>query len=55
MKVKIELMETSQGIELEEVTNTYTKGPFFCIYKDGIVSKVPVDHIFRVTETYGHE
>lgn len=54
MKVKIELKETSQGIVLEGVTNSYTKGPFFCVYqKDkNAVQKFPLADIFRVTEDY---
>ena len=54
MKVKVELKETSQAIVLEDVTNTYTKGPFFCVYQkdNNSVQKFPVSEIFRVTEDY---
>lgn len=53
MKVKISLVETSQVIEHENVKNTYTKGPMFCVYEDGVVYKYPVNNIWRVTEDYG--
>jgi hypothetical protein len=53
IKVKISLQETSQVIE-HTAKNTYTKGPFFCVYDDdGLVHKYPVASIWRVTEEYG--
>lgn len=54
MKVQIYLMETSQRIEFKNATNTYTKGPFYCVYlkEENKVYKYPVDHIFNVCEDY---
>ena len=53
IKVKVELLETSQGIE-RNALNTYTKGPLYCVLKDdGTVEKFPLVHIFRITEEYG--
>lgn len=51
ISVKLELMETSQPLEMEAV-NTYTKGPFYCVYDGVLVKKFPVQNIFRVTEEY---
>ena len=52
IKVKIELKETSQPIQLE-AENTYTKGDVFCIYlTTGQVQKFPLTNIWRVTEDY---
>ena len=51
--VKISLIETSQVIE-HEAKNTYTKGPFYCVYaEDGTVYKYPVSNIWRIAEGYG--
>lgn len=54
MKVEIYLMETSQRIVFKNASNTYTKGPFFCVYlkDENKVYKYPVAHIFNVAETY---
>lgn len=54
MKVQIYLKETSQRIEFENATNTYTKGPLFCVYlkEENKVYKYPVDTIFNITESY---
>lgn len=54
MKVEIFLMETSQRIVFENATNTYTKGPMYCVYlkEEGVVYKYPVSHLFNVKETY---
>lgn len=54
MKVDIYLKETSQRITFETATNTYTKGPFFCVYlkDENVVYKYPLDNIFNVRETY---
>jgi hypothetical protein len=50
--VEIELRETSQPITREAI-NTYQKGDLFCIYlENGMVEKYPVNHIWRITETY---
>ncbi len=54
MKVKIDLIETSQCIELD-AKNTYTKGPMFCVFcEDGRVQKYPIRNIWRVVEDYGN-
>jgi hypothetical protein len=50
--VAIELRETSQKIVYEGVTNTYTKGPLYCVYVDNCVRKHPLDTIWRITEDY---
>lgn len=54
MKVEIYLQETSQRIAFENATNTYTKGPMFCVYlkDENVVYKYPVASIFNVKETY---
>ena len=53
MRVTIQLTETAQGVELDDVVNAYTKGPFYCVYRSGgVVQKFPLTHIWRVTETY---
>jgi hypothetical protein len=54
MKVQIYLQETSQRIEFENATNTYTKGPLFCVFlkEEGKVYKYPISTIFNITETY---
>jgi inhibitor of KinA sporulation pathway (predicted exonuclease) len=53
IKVQVLLTETSQPVE-HDAKNTYTKGPFFCVYAiDGKVYKYPVANIWRVNEEYG--
>lgn len=53
ISVKISLIETSQVVE-HEAKNTYTKGPFFCVYETGgAVYKYPIASIWRVSEQYG--
>lgn len=52
MNVSIELKETSQPVDIADVTNTYTKGPLYCIYGAGIVVKFPLANIWRITEDY---
>lgn len=54
MKVEIELKETSQKITYNDATNTYTKGPFYCVYQseNNKVEKWPVSNIWRVSESY---
>lgn len=54
MKVSISLIETSQVIIHEQVKNSYTKGPFYCVYEGDQVYKYPVANIWRVTEEYGN-
>jgi hypothetical protein len=52
MIVKVHLYSQSQPIKCENVLNTYTKGPMFCImYKNNTVDKFPVEKIFRVRES----
>lgn len=53
MDVQVFLRETSQRIHFEDAKNTYTKGPFYCVYtKDDKVYKYPVNSIFNVKESY---
>jgi hypothetical protein len=49
--VCVQLIETSQKIE-HLAENTYTKGPFYCVYAEGMVHKYPLRNIWRVTEEY---
>jgi hypothetical protein len=54
MKVSIDLIETSQAIVRDDVLNSYTKGPFYVLYRQGDkVEKYPVRNIWRVVEDYG--
>jgi len=52
--VEVWLNETSKPIVYFNVTSTYTKGPLFCIYQEGLkrVTKWPLGGIWRVIETY---
>jgi hypothetical protein len=50
-EVKIELLETSQGLTFKAV-NTYTKGNLYCIFDGKKVMKFPMTNIFRITEDY---
>lgn len=53
MTIFIAMKEASQTIEHDNVRNTYTKGPFYCVYTDlDQVIKYPVADIWRVTEDY---
>lgn len=54
MKVEIYLQETSQRITFENATNTYTKGPLYCVYlkDENTVYKYPLSTIFNVKESY---
>lgn len=54
ISVRVELKETSQALELEAV-NTYTKGPFYCVYDGARVQKFPLENIWRVTEQYSNQ
>lgn len=54
MKVDISLIETSQVVSHDNVKNTYTKGPLFCVYVDDTVYKYPIANIWRITEGYGN-
>lgn len=53
MRVQLSLTETSQVIEHGHAKNTYTKGPFYCVYENNLVYKYPVANIWRITEDYG--
>lgn len=57
MKVAVWLDETSQPLNFDNVANTYTKGDLFIVYeKDkNKVTKFPVQHLFRVEETYTND
>jgi hypothetical protein len=51
MKIEVHLLHQSQPVVIENVRNTYTKGPLFCVMRtDGTVDKFPVVHLFRVRE-----
>ncbi len=54
MKIEIQRNETSQPIEYDNVLNSYTKGPMYCVMfeKEGkrITHKYPLSSIFRVIE-----
>ena len=52
MRIEIHLLEQSQAMVFTEVTNAYTKGGLYCIYKDGMVTKFPLCNIFRIVESY---
>lgn len=56
MKIEIQRNETSFPIVYENVLNTYTKGPMYCILieKDEkrTTHKYPLESIFRVIEDY---
>lgn len=51
MKVEVHLYSQSSPVVVENMLNTYTKGPLYCVLKqDGVVDKFPVVHIFRIRE-----
>lgn len=54
MKVEVSLLSTSQAIIHDDAHNTYIKDGMFCVYISGLglVYKYPLQHIFRVTESY---
>jgi hypothetical protein len=54
MKVEVYLQETSQRIVFEKASNTYTKGPLFCVYikEENVVYKYPISNIFNIKESY---
>jgi hypothetical protein len=55
IKVTMQLKETSQNIDHENVVNTYTKGPLYCVYIEGeTVYKYPIESIWRIKEEYGY-
>ncbi len=57
MKIWVILFETSQPILHEDVTNTFQKGEFYCVYVEAtnLVYKYPLGNIFRVVEEYEGE
>lgn len=51
MKVEVHLYQQAQPVIIEQVKNTYTKGPLYCVMQeDGTVYKFPVEHVFRIKE-----
>ena len=54
MRVKLELLSTSQALIFENVTNVYTKDGLLCIYvkEKNEVQKFPIKNIFRIIENY---
>lgn len=50
-QVTVHLYTQSEPVLIEDVRNTYTKGPLFCVLRhNGIVDKFPTEHIFRIRE-----
>ena len=50
--VQVHLYSQSEPVVIKNVVNTYTKGPLFCVFKEGgVVDKFPIEHIFRIRET----
>ena len=55
ISVSVQLLESSQPVVYDNVVNTYTKGPFYCIYTaDEVTYKHPLCTIWRVKEGYGY-
>ena len=53
MTVVVHLLSQSQGVPHDNVVNTYVKSGLYCVAtNDGYVYKYPVDHLFRVKESY---
>lgn len=56
MRVEIQRNETSQPIIYDNVENTYTKGPMYCVMftieEERVTHKYPLVSLFRVTEDY---
>ena len=53
MQVLVHLLSQSQGVPHEDVVNTYVKSGLYCVLtSDGYVYKYPVQHLFRVKESY---
>ncbi len=50
--IEIHMIDQARPVVREGVTNTYVKGPFYCVYLKDRVEKYPVAHIFRVVEPY---
>lgn len=53
MKVGLTLKDTSKTLWFDEVSNTYEKGSFYCIYINEKVNKFPINDIFSIIEDYG--
>ena len=53
LDVTVWLIESSMPIEHKQCT-AYQKGSFYCVYQveDNIVFKYPIDHIWRLSESY---
>lgn len=59
-RVEVYMLETHEPIVHENVKNTYTKGPLYCIQcaavvvgEPELVYKYPIVNMFRTVETYG--
>ena len=56
MNVKVQLYQSSQPLEYQNVINAYTKGNLYCVLfkKDGqrVTHKFPLTNVFRVIEDY---
>lgn len=54
MKTRVHMQSQSQGIEFNDVTNTYTKDGLFCVYlaEENLVYKYPLCNIFSIKEEY---
>lgn len=56
MKIEIQRNETSQPIIYEDVLNSYTKGPVYCVMfllkGKRVTHKYPLCSIFRIIEDY---
>ena len=52
MKVRIWMNSQSNGFELENVTNTYTKDGLYCVYlkDENVVYKYPLCNIWNIRE-----
>lgn len=53
MQIVVHLLSQSQGVPHDNVVNTYVKAGLYCVLtSDGFVYKYPVEHLFRVKESY---
>jgi hypothetical protein len=51
MKVHVHLLSQDDPVEHWDVRNTYTKDGLYCIMgRDTVVTKYPIDKIFRIVE-----
>jgi hypothetical protein len=54
IRVEVHLVDQSQPIVRDDVLNAYSKGGFYCLFRQGgTVEKYPIPSIWRVTEQYG--